>query len=88
MSGTLSIFQLPAFWRGAAAARAELMDRHSGETDDTLRHHQAIGAHESIADALGAGKALDDIPEFTAWLASAHKRPAAAPDPLDIKAPR
>jgi hypothetical protein len=65
-----------------------MMDRYSGETDDVLRSHQAIGAHESIADALGAGKTLDEIPEFAAWLASAHKRPAAAPDPLDIAAPK
>lgn len=79
----LSIFLLPAFWRGAAAARAELMSRHGSEVD-ALRYHQAIRAHESIASALGAGKALGDIPAFAAWLASAHKRPAGAPDPLDL----
>jgi hypothetical protein len=84
MAAQLSIFVLPSFWRGAASARTELMNRYSGETDDVLRYHQAIGAHESIADALGAGKTLDEIPEFASWVASAHQRPKDAPDPLDL----
>lgn len=60
------------------------MQRHRGEADDVLRYHQAIGAHESIADALGQGKRLAEIPEFAAYMESAHKRLAISRDPLDL----
>lgn len=48
-------YSLPAFWDGAAAARAELGDAGGGR----LARH--------VAAALRAGTPLREIPEFLLW---------------------
>ncbi len=82
----LAIYRLPAFWTGAASARAEMMRQYGIEADDALSliYHRAIGAHESIADALISGKPIEKIPQFLAWREGAHKRAVGARDALDV----
>ena len=78
-----SLYRLPAFWRGAANTRDEFMRRY-GEDADPLAYHRAIAAREAIAAELDAGVALEEIAAFRDWAASAHGKPAGAPDPLDV----
>lgn len=83
---TIAIFASPAFWRGAALARAELMRRYGGRAD-RLSYHAAIARHEAVADALNAGTPLEEIPAWRHWLRSVHVKQAGGPDPLSIARP-
>lgn len=82
----LRLFAIPGFWTGAAAARAELLQRYGSE-DDRLAYHAAIGAHEATAAQLAAGRELAEIPEFEAWRKTVYGKPRAAPDTLAISRP-
>lgn len=57
LQGFNTMWSRPAYWLGALRTR-EALDDHTG----------AVRA-EAIHDALLAGKALSEIPEFTQWLA-------------------
>ena|ERR1700675_3737233 len=81
------LFAMPAFWIGAAAARAELLRRHPTDDADLLRYHAAIGSHEATAKALLDGRALETIPEFLLWRDTAYAKPTGAPDVLAINDP-
>ena len=54
---------LPAWWRGAANARAEIY-----ASDETLQNGRGIVRAQTIELKCAAGCPLTEIPEFTEWL--------------------